>query len=158
MPVCGEVQVRPTMRTRPEAIMHCTNNGLGKPLSECNNKEIGRYGEELAALYIESLGLSVLDRNWRCAFGEVDLVVEDGDSVVLTEVKTRTAADGDELAIMPELAVNYRKQNRYQKLALMYLSLQTKVDTVRFGVVSVKLTGECEATVRFFPNAYEWDC
>ena len=50
---------------------------------------LGRHGEELAARHLIEQGLVVLDRNWRCDVGEVDIVARDGDALVVCEVKTR---------------------------------------------------------------------
>ena len=50
---------------------------------------LGRRGEELAARYLEGEGYAILDRNWRCALGELDLVCRDGPRIVVAEVKTR---------------------------------------------------------------------
>ena len=54
---------------------------------------LGRRGEELAAGYLESLGMLVVERNWRCTEGEIDIVALDGDSLVIAEVKTRRSLD-----------------------------------------------------------------
>ena len=56
------------------------------------NRQVGSYGERLAAARLEELGLVVLDRNWRCPAGELDLVLRDGEVLVFCEVKTRTDA------------------------------------------------------------------
>jgi len=53
---------------------------------------MGRYGEDRALRHLVSSGMVVLDRNWRCEFGEVDLVLRDGDVLVVCEVKTRATA------------------------------------------------------------------
>ncbi len=50
---------------------------------------LGRRGEHVAAEYLETQGMQVVDRNWRCAEGEIDIVALDGDILVVTEVKTR---------------------------------------------------------------------
>ena len=50
---------------------------------------LGRRGEELAADYLESQGMRIVDRNWRCPEGEIDIVALDGDALVIAEVKTR---------------------------------------------------------------------
>ncbi len=54
--------------------------------------EIGALGEQLAVEHLESLGLTVLERNWRCRYGELDVIAWDpaGRTVVFVEVKTRT--------------------------------------------------------------------
>lgn len=53
--------------------------------------ELGRRGEALAAQYLEDAGLRVIDRNWRCTVGEIDLVAVDGATLVVVEVKTRSS-------------------------------------------------------------------
>ena len=50
---------------------------------------LGRRGEELAAEYLESQGMLIVERNWRCPDGEIDIVALDGDALVIAEVKTR---------------------------------------------------------------------
>ena len=52
---------------------------------------LGRRGEELAAGYLEAQGMRIVDRNWRCSGGEIDIVALDGDTLVIAEVKTRTS-------------------------------------------------------------------
>src|SRR3954470_2027422 len=52
---------------------------------------LGRYGERVAARHLTEQGLVVLDRNWRCPSGEIDLVLRDGDVLVVCEVKTRSS-------------------------------------------------------------------
>lgn len=54
-------------------------------------RTLGRTGEELAAELFAKLGFAILDRNWRCRSGELDLVVGRGDLLVFCEVKTRTS-------------------------------------------------------------------
>jgi putative endonuclease len=54
---------------------------------------LGKYGEELAARHLTGAGMALLDRNWRCREGEIDLVLRDGDALVVCEVKTRTSND-----------------------------------------------------------------
>lgn len=55
--------------------------------------ELGRRGEEIAARFLEGAGLRVIDRNWRCPIGEIDLVAVDGATLVVVEVKTRSSED-----------------------------------------------------------------
>lgn len=54
---------------------------------------LGRRGEALAAAYLEGAGLHIVDRNWRCPLGEIDLVAIDGSTLVVIEVKTRSSLD-----------------------------------------------------------------
>ena len=53
--------------------------------------DLGRKGEALAADFLVEAGMQVVERNWRCAQGEIDLVARDGDELVFVEVKTRSS-------------------------------------------------------------------
>jgi len=100
---------------------------------------VGRYGEQLAADHLESAGLVVLARNWRCREGELDIVARDGDQLVFVEVKTRSS-----LAFgAPAEAVDRVKAARIRQLALRWIAEARARDgaafwsAVRFDVVSV---------------------
>lgn len=73
----------------------------------------GARGEDLAARYLESQGLVVLSRNWRCREGELDLVATDGRQLVVAEVKTRTSTAYGPAAD----AVDHAKAARIRRLA-----------------------------------------
>lgn len=72
---------------------------------------LGRRGEDAAAAYLARLGWTVLDRNWRCPEGELDIVAYDGTRHIACEVKTRSSTRyGDPLeAITPSKAVRLRR-------------------------------------------------
>ena len=75
--------------------------------------ELGRAGEKRAASHLAARGFEILDRNWRCAGGEVDVVARAGALLVFVEVKTRrTDLFGD-----PLVAVDARKRARLWRLA-----------------------------------------
>ena len=97
--------------------------------------EVGRSGEEFAAAWYWSHGYDVIDRNWRCSIGEIDIVARRGGLVVVVEVKTRrTDAFG-----VPALAVTPVKQRRLRRLAASWLAehrIGRRVE-VRFDVASV---------------------
>ncbi len=79
---------------------------------------VGGYGERMAARYLTDLGLEVLDRNWRCELGEIDIVARDGTCLVVCEVKTRRSTTfGD-----PVEAVDHRKLARLRRLAGAWLA------------------------------------
>lgn len=95
---------------------------------------LGRYGEALAVRYLRDLGMEVLDRNWRCAHGEVDVVARDGDCLVFCEVKTRRPSRFGE----PVEAVTLAKAMRLRRLAAAYLaSHEVRAAGVRIDVVGV---------------------
>ncbi|GIF10439.1 YraN family protein [Actinoplanes teichomyceticus] len=97
-------------------------------------RAVGAYGERLAARHLTDRGLQVLARNWRCADGEVDLILRDGDDVVFCEVKTRrTATFGP-----PAAAVDHRKVRKLRQLAGRWLAESgTHAGQIRFDVVEV---------------------
>lgn len=97
-------------------------------------KDLGDVGEDLAAEYLESIGMSVVERKWRCGLGEVDIVAEDGGALVFVEVKTRREGS---VQVTPELAVTVTRQKRYLRLAELYISRMRPKPTVRCDVVAV---------------------
>ncbi len=107
-------------------------------MTYARNQALGAYGERLAADHLERQGLTILDRNWRCRFGEIDLVARDGATVVVCEVKTRTTDRfGGPLA-----AITPQKATRLRRLAAAWLEAHdlertVRVDGVRIDVVSV---------------------
>ena len=54
---------------------------------------LGAYGERVAATHLVDAGMSILERNWRCDIGEIDIIARDGDTLVVCEVKTRRGAE-----------------------------------------------------------------
>lgn len=95
---------------------------------------LGRLGEDLAAAHLRECGLRILDRNWRCGAGELDIVAMDGDAVVVCEVKTRsTDAFGPAVA-----AVGPDKARRLRRLAALWLRERGVPGApVRFDVIGV---------------------
>jgi putative endonuclease len=98
------------------------------------NSALGAYGERVAARHLADEGLVVLDRNWRCDAGEIDLVLRDGDDLVFCEVKTRTGtAYGHPLE-----AVDGVKTDRLVRLADRWMETHGVLSArVRFDVVAV---------------------
>ncbi|WP_406145673.1 YraN family protein [Streptomyces sp. NBC_01012] len=78
---------------------------------------LGRYGEDLAARLLAEAGMTVLERNWRCRAGEIDIVARDGDALVVCEVKTRRAGVFEH----PMEAVTAVKADRLRRLAETWL-------------------------------------
>jgi len=98
---------------------------------------VGAYGERLAARYLVESGLRILDRNWRCDQGEIDIVAMDGTCLVIVEVKTRrTLAFG-----APVEAVTAAKAARLRRLAgCWFAENRSQADSVadfRIDVIGV---------------------
>lgn len=82
-----------------------------------NNRQLGTLGEDIAAHMIMERGYTILERNFRCKYGEIDIIATDGELIIFVEVKTRrTKRFG-----LPEEAVGQIKQNRLRQLAALYL-------------------------------------
>jgi putative endonuclease len=100
---------------------------------------VGRFGEQVAADHVRAAGMTVLDRNWRCRDGELDLVARDGDELVFVEVKTRSSSAFG----TPAEAVDHRKAARLRRLALRWMEEARGREprswwrAVRFDVVCV---------------------
>lgn len=81
-------------------------------------RRLGKAGEERAAVYLDSIGYEILERNFRCRFGEIDIIAKDGDTICFVEVKTRSRTDHG----LPCQAVDRKKILRIKRCAYVYLS------------------------------------
>lgn len=96
--------------------------------------ELGRRGEALAAEHLEQRGLEVLDRNWRCQQGEIDLVARDGGELVFVEVKTRSS----EAFGHPLEAITVQKLARLRRLAAAWCDAHPgNHDRIRIDAIAI---------------------
>ncbi len=91
---------------------------MTRSTAAARRRALGAYGEALAARHLVAQGMVLLDRNWRCSAGEIDLVLRDGDDLVVCEVKTRTSVGCG----TPHEAVDATKLARLQELAVRWLA------------------------------------
>lgn len=114
-------------------------------------QRLGRWGEQLAAQRLEESGYVLLERNWRCARGEIDLVAKDRDVIVFVEVKTRRGRDYG----TPEEAFTRAKSKRLLELGQRYL-LERDIDDVEWRVDLVAVELDQQGVLKRFvhiPNA-----
>ncbi len=106
---------------------------------------VGQYGEQVAARFLTDAGFRIIERNWRCRYGELDIVARDGATLVFCEVKTRSSlAYGD-----PAEAVAGAKAKRLRRLAARWLEEHPGPwAEVRIDVVSVVRRRQGAAEVR----------
>lgn len=112
-----------------------------------NNRRLGADKEALAASYLESRGVSILERNFRCRQGEIDLIARQGEYLVFAEVKYRGSKDkGNALE-----AVGPAKQARICRVADYYRAVHGIGDNtcVRYDVIGIQ--GE---EIQWVPNAF----
>lgn len=114
-----------------------------------NTRQIGTAYEQLAADYLKAQGYEILEHNFRCGLGEIDLIARDGNYLVFVEVKYRSRSDCG----YPSDAVNYKKQVRISNGAAYYLwkNYDSNQIWVRFDVVSIQ--GE---TVQLYKDAFPY--
>jgi putative endonuclease len=110
---------------------------------------LGRQGEQLAAELLERSGLRILDRNWRCADGEIDIVAADGRTLVICEVKTRSGTRFGS----PLEAVSPRKHARLRRLAVRWVLAHSLLyDEIRIDIVGVLVVGPGTFSVEHIPG------
>ena len=107
--------------------------------------ELGRAGEEAAEAYFRARGFEILDRNWRCRAGEIDLVVADADTVAIVAVSPRrSAAFGH-----PFEAIDGRKLHRLHQLAREWRTAhRDSAGSRRLRVDGLAITGDPTAPLR----------
>ncbi len=130
------------------------NNDVQAGSLPSGNKGVGSLGEEVAANFLVGKGYKILERNFRCKGGEVDIIVSDPSdkSLVFVEVKARKNLSYG----VPQLAVNSFKQRQISKAALTWLSKKRQHDqNARFDVVAILLDANGLHKVEHIINAFE---
>ncbi|MGA3245765.1 MAG: YraN family protein [Bacteroidota bacterium] len=114
-----------------------------------NKHQKGRFGENLAAHFLEGKGYRIIERNYRYDRGEIDIVAQDGNDLVFVEVKLReTEAFGS-----PEEAITPFKEEQLKKVAEGYLFEHNLEDqSCRFDVVAITLA-DGKPKIRILQNA-----
>jgi len=116
-----------------------------------HNKSLGSEGEVLAAAYLERHCYGIIERNFRCRGGEIDIVARDGKTIVFVEVKTRKNGHYGP----PQLAITPFKQRQISKAALTWLAKKRQLEAcARFDVISITFEGQ-EPRIEHIANAFE---
>ena len=122
------------------------------PSFRLDRQRLGVFGEEQAAVSYREDGYDILDANYRCRFGELDLVAFDGTYLVFVEVRTREVG----ALVSPAETVDSRKQHRIVLTAQHYLLQNPELRdlNMRFDVVEVFYSGGYDCTVNRIENAF----
>jgi len=119
-----------------------------------DNTSVGSLGEKIASSHLTACGYRILERNFRCRGGEVDIIARDpvDKSLVFIEVKTRRGLTYG----VPQLAVTPFKQRQISKAALTWLSKNRLHDTnARFDVIAILLHNDAAHNIEHIKNAFE---
>ena len=98
-------------------------------------KEFGKFGENIAAKYLEENGYKIITRNFYCNVGEIDIIAKYKNEIIFVEVKTRS---GEKYGL-PSEAVNSAKIRHLYNTSKYFLKKQNKWNYIRFDVIEVLL-------------------
>ena len=113
--------------------------------------DIGKRGETLAISFLKKNGYRIIESNFRCRYGEIDIIAQDGKTVAFIEVKTKTSNRFGS----PTQAIDSRKQRQVSKTALAYISQKRLTNySARFDVVGINIKGS-NSEIELIKNAFE---
>jgi putative endonuclease len=123
---------------------------MRKPMSTDPRRKLGAFAEGLAASFLESLGYRVLERNWRCRLGEIDLICREAETLVFVEVRARRGTRFG----TPEESLDGRKRRRLERLATAYVQSSSWLGAWRIDVVTVRIANNAAPEIRHYPSAF----
>jgi len=97
------------------------------------HNDLGKWGEDLAADYLQDKGYVIIDRDWKSGHHDLDIVAKEGDALVIVEVKTRR----NRLFGNPEEAIDYKKRQSLQSAINHYVKSHRIGQSVRFDIISI---------------------
>ncbi len=117
-----------------------------------HRRRLGQKGEQAACSYLLSRGYRLIDRNWRCRLGEIDVVAGLDEQLVIVEVRTRSS---DRFGSAAE-SIDARKQRKLRQLALLYMKEKHyPQDTrLRFDVIAVRTLADGGFEIEHIPEAF----
>ena len=123
----------------------------------------GDYGENAAAEYLKRHGDKILARNWRCRYGELDIIALDRDIICFVEVKTRRVnfySGLDTIGTRPGDAVGYRKREKLRLSAALWLDARRgeypgQDPPARFDIAEIYIFPDDSAKIKYIKNAFE---
>jgi putative endonuclease len=116
-----------------------------------DRQALGRRGEEIAANWLAKQGYKIIERNFRCRLGELDLIAQHRTELVFVEVRCRQG----QVYGWPEETIDVNKQRKLRKLASFYLQRNNICEQFcRFDVVAITFQGTEPARIQLIPNAF----
>jgi putative endonuclease len=135
---------------RLRSLLEMVGLARNKPTIE-NRKTTGRLGEDVAEKFLRSKGMRIVERNFVCYAGELDIVAMDGGDIVFVEVKAKKS---DRIA-RPVDTVTRTKRRRLSRIAQVYYHQHRLIDTpCRCDIVSIMLREDGKHEIEHFENAF----
>lgn len=119
-----------------------------------STQETGQQGERIAQHHLEQYGYTIITTNWRCQFGEVDIVAANGETLVFVEVRTRRSTSSEDALA----SITPKKRDRMVKAAYAYLTAHDlPQDTLwRIDVIAVALRSRQQPVIDHVEDALGW--
>lgn len=115
------------------------------------HNELGHWGEDVAAHYLQQQGYTILERDWQSGHRDIDIIACDQETIVFVEVKTRRNRQFTD----PELAVNRQKLYNLKKAVNHYIKYRRIIQEVRLDVVTVTGTPDTEPFIEHIRD-FQW--
>lgn len=106
-----------------------------------DKKELGNFGEKSAVRFLKRSGYKILERNFECDEGEVDIICRDKTTIAFVEVKTRTVGRESPLEARPAAAVTLEKQKKLVRCAALYGGLRGRGYKLRLDIIELYVDG-----------------
>ncbi len=113
--------------------------------------ELGKSGEEIAVAFLKRKGCRIIAQNYKCLFGEIDIIARFRKTLIFAEVKTRHPSHFG----LPQEAVDKRKQRQIARTALYYLTAQQLLKSpARFDVLSILINPDGLKEIEWLKDAF----
>lgn len=114
------------------------------------HNELGRWGEDIAARYLENKGYRILQRDWKDKHKDLDIIAVDNGCLVVVEVKTRR----QNTLVAPELAVDFRKIKNITLATNKYVKLNCIDLPIRFDIIAITGTDDENCSIEHIEDAF----
>lgn len=114
------------------------------------HNDLGKWGEDIAADYLQRKGYVILERDWKSGHRDLDIIAMDGDTVVFVEVKTRS----NRLFTDPVDAVGYQKIRHLQQAANHYVKYRHIDRDIRFDIICIVVSEEKTPEIEHIEDAF----
>lgn len=120
---------------------------------KCQNKRAtGKMAEEIATVFLQEKGFKILEKNFHCHFGEIDLIIERDNYIIFVEVKARSSKSFG----LAQEAVTIKKQKKILNVAMWYLMKNNAVEKFfRFDVIAMHQQANGQYDIQHIENAFD---